>query len=93
MSATACGRCRTRSRRWVPGDWASLGTDGFGCSDTRSALRRHFHVDAESIVAVTLGELAAAGHVKPEVVAEAVRRYRLDDPTFFPTGVSAGGDA
>ncbi|HET8603353.1 MAG TPA: pyruvate dehydrogenase (acetyl-transferring), homodimeric type, partial [Marmoricola sp.] len=78
---------------WVPGRWTSLGTDGFGCSDTRYALRRHFGVDAESIVAATLAELAATGAVKPEVVVEAVRRYRLDDPGFYPTGVSAGGDA
>ena len=78
---------------YVPGRWTSLGTDGFGCSDTRFALRRHFGVDAESVVAVALGELAAMGHVKPEVVAEAISRYRLDDPTYFPTGVSAGGDA
>ncbi|MGK5512372.1 transketolase-like TK C-terminal-containing protein, partial [Brevibacillus formosus] len=35
--------------RWVPGDYTSLGTDGFGMSDTRHALRRHFHVDAESV--------------------------------------------
>ncbi len=34
--------------RWVPGDYTSLGTDGFGMSDTRHALRRHFHVDAET---------------------------------------------
>ncbi|MGW0218913.1 pyruvate dehydrogenase (acetyl-transferring), homodimeric type, partial [Micromonospora chokoriensis] len=39
--------------RWVPGDYTSLGTDGFGMSDTRHALRRHFHVDAESIVVAT----------------------------------------
>jgi pyruvate dehydrogenase E1 component len=78
---------------WVPGRWTSLGTDGFGCSDTRFALRRRFGVDAESIVAVTLAELAATGQVKPDAPAEAVRRYRLDDPTYVPTGVSAGGDA
>ncbi|MGW3794518.1 pyruvate dehydrogenase (acetyl-transferring), homodimeric type, partial [Micromonospora arida] len=44
--------------RWVPGDYTSLGTDGFGMSDTRHALRRHFHVDAESIVVATLRQLA-----------------------------------
>ena len=52
--------------RWVPGDYTSLGTDGFGMSDTRHALRRHFHVDAESIVVATLRQLAlqrrGAGH-------------------------------
>jgi pyruvate dehydrogenase E1 component len=78
---------------WVPGRFTSLGTDGFGCSDTRFALRRRFGVDAESIVAATLAELAATGAVKPELVVEAVRRHRLDDPSYFPTGVSAGGDA
>ena len=46
---------------WVPGDFASLGTDGWGLSDTRSALRRHFQVDAASIAVRTLGSLAAAG--------------------------------
>src|SRR4029079_16855839 len=44
--------------RWVPGDYTSLGTDGFGLSDTRHALRRHFHVDAENVVVATLRRLA-----------------------------------
>ncbi len=47
--------------RWVPGDYTSLGTDGFGLSDTRHALRRHFHVDAESIAVATLRQLALRG--------------------------------
>ncbi len=78
---------------WVPSRWTSLGTDGFGCSDTRFALRRQFGVDSESIVVATLAELAAMGSVDPSTVVEATRRYRLDDPTFYPTGLSAGGDA
>ena len=49
--------------RWVPGDYTSLGTDGFGMSDTRHALRRHFHVDAETIVVATLRQLALRGEV------------------------------
>ncbi len=77
---------------WVPGRWASLGTDGFGCSDTRFALRRHFKVDAESIVVAALSELAATAEVKPDVPTEAVRRYRIDEPDFYPFGISAGGD-
>src|SRR5205823_1114545 len=40
--------------KWVPGDWVSLGTDGFGRSDTRSALRRYFNVDAESIATAAI---------------------------------------
>jgi pyruvate dehydrogenase E1 component len=54
-----------------------LGTDGFGRSDTRPALRRHFQIDAESIVVAVLSELAAAGDIKPETVAEAIQRYDL----------------
>jgi pyruvate dehydrogenase E1 component len=63
---------------WVPGRLAVLGTDGFGRSDTRPALRRHFQIDAESIVVAALAELAAAGDIKPEVVTEAISTYDLD---------------
>ena len=65
--------------RWVPGDWASLGTDGFGRSDTRAALRRYFHVDAASITLAVLTELARRGEVKNEVLRDAIERYRLLD--------------
>ena len=63
--------------QWVPGDWSSLGTDGFGRSDTREALRRHFSVDAESIVLAALTELARLGEIKPEMPADAISRYAL----------------
>jgi pyruvate dehydrogenase E1 component len=66
--------------RWVPGPFSSLGTDGWGFSDTRSAARRFFHVDAESITVAVLGQLAQLGEVKPEVVAQAIAKYRLDVP-------------
>jgi pyruvate dehydrogenase E1 component len=62
---------------WVPGDWSSLGTDGYGRSDTRIALRRYFSVDAESIVLATLTELARRGEVKADAPARAVERYDL----------------
>jgi pyruvate dehydrogenase E1 component len=65
--------------RWVPNDWESLGTDGFGRSDTRAALRRHFHIDAESIAVAVLESLARRGEVKAEVVEQAIERYRLLD--------------
>ena len=64
--------------RWVPRPYGLLGTDGFGRSDTRSALRRHFRIDAQSIVVATLYELALAGEVKDEAVAEAITRYDID---------------
>ncbi len=77
--------------RWVHTDFSVLGTDGFGCSDTRAALRRHFKVDAESIVVQTLSDLARRGEVKRETVREALDRYRLADVTAT-TATEAGGD-
>ena len=65
--------------RWVPGDYTSLGTDGFGFADTRGAARRFFHVDAESIVVAVLAQLARRGEVKPETPREAIDRYQLND--------------
>ena len=65
--------------QWVPGDWSSLGTDGYGRSDTRAALRRHFHTDAESIATAVLIELVRRGEVAPDSAAKAVERYRLSD--------------
>jgi pyruvate dehydrogenase E1 component len=56
---------------WVEQDWSSLGTDGFGLSDTREAARRHFGVDAESIAVAALDRLARRGEVKRETVREA----------------------
>jgi len=64
--------------RWVPAPYTSLGTDGWGFSDTRPAARRFFHVDAESITLAVLGQLVRQGDLKPEVVAEAIAKYRLD---------------
>ncbi|MEU8387654.1 pyruvate dehydrogenase (acetyl-transferring), homodimeric type, partial [Micromonospora sp. NPDC048843] len=72
--------------RWVPGDYTSLGTDGFGMSDTRHALRRHFHVDAESIVVATLRQLARSGAVATTVPAEAAKKYAIDDVNAAPVG-------
>jgi pyruvate dehydrogenase E1 component len=77
--------------RWVPGDYTSLGTDGFGCSDTRAALRRHFHVDAESIAVATLRQLVRRGEVAPEVLKSAQEKYRIDDVTAAPPLETAGG--
>jgi pyruvate dehydrogenase E1 component len=76
---------------WVPGEFTSLGTDGFGLSDTRGALRRHFKVDAASIVVKVLGELAKRGEVKPEAMREAIDRYRLGDVNAAPTAEAEGG--
>jgi pyruvate dehydrogenase E1 component len=64
--------------RWVPRPYTILGTDGFGRSDTRPALRRHFKIDAENIAVAVLQELALAGELDREKVAEAIKRYDLD---------------
>jgi pyruvate dehydrogenase E1 component len=64
--------------RWVPQPFVPLGTDGFGRSDTRAALRRFFEVDAEHTVVAVLSALADLGEVKPEAVAEAIQKYGLD---------------
>ena len=66
--------------RWVPAPFTSLGTDGWGFSDTRLAARRFFHVDPESITVAVLSQLARQGGVKPEVVGQAIAKYRLDLP-------------
>nr|WP_217999831.1 pyruvate dehydrogenase (acetyl-transferring), homodimeric type [Actinomadura formosensis] len=85
---------------WVNADFASLGTDGFGFSDTRAAARRFFHVDAASIVLAVLTRLARHGEIKPEALPRAIERYRLNAPVseVFAGGVGSpesntGGDA
>jgi pyruvate dehydrogenase E1 component len=78
--------------RWVPTDYTSLGTDGFGMSDTRHALRRHFHIDAESIVVATLRQLALRGEIDAAIAAEAAAKYAIDDVTAAPVG-ETGGDS
>ena len=63
---------------WIPGGLFAMGTDGFGRSDTRGPLRRHFEVDAECIAVGTLSRLSATGAIAPHVVAEAIRRLGID---------------
>ncbi|MGZ4800349.1 MAG: pyruvate dehydrogenase (acetyl-transferring), homodimeric type [Acidimicrobiia bacterium] len=70
--------------RFVPHPFIPLGTDGYGYSDTRAALRRHFEVDAAHLVVATLDGLAQLGDVKGEVVAEAIRSYEIDSEAADP---------
>ncbi|MEV6400851.1 pyruvate dehydrogenase (acetyl-transferring), homodimeric type [Streptomyces sp. NPDC051907] len=63
--------------QWVEQDYSSLGTDGFGLSDTREAARRHFGVDAQSITVAALAQLAKRGEVRASAVKEARERYGL----------------
>jgi pyruvate dehydrogenase E1 component len=79
-------------RPWVPGDYATLGADGFGFSDTRAAARRFFKIDGPSIVVRVLEQLVERGEMSPEAPAQAIERYRLHDVTAGTSG-SAGGEA
>ncbi|UKA48100.1 pyruvate dehydrogenase (acetyl-transferring), homodimeric type [Arthrobacter sp. FW305-123] len=79
-------------RQFIPNDFASLGADGFGFSDTRQAARRYFKNDTHSIVAKTLQLLAAKGEVEAGALEKAIEKYRLLDVNAGTTG-GAGGDA
>jgi pyruvate dehydrogenase E1 component len=74
--------------RFVPNRmFVPLGTDGFGRSDTREALRRHFEVDMPHIVVATLYALSLSGEIKPEVVADAIAHYGLNPEAMNPLHV------
>jgi len=75
---------------WVPNGFTSLGTDGFGLSDTRGALRRHFKVDGESITVGVLSQLAKEGKISEKKVEKAVAKYRLADVTAADPGNTEG---
>ncbi|HRV57575.1 pyruvate dehydrogenase (acetyl-transferring), homodimeric type [Phycicoccus sp.] len=79
-------------REWVPGDYGSLGADGFGFSDTRPAARRVFHIDGPSMAAKALQMLADQGKVPADALARAIEKYKLHDVTAGTSG-NSGGDA
>ena len=64
--------------KWVPGTYITLGTDGFGRSDTREQLRSFFEVDRYYVTVSALSALAQDGEVKNDVVLEAMRKYGID---------------
>lgn len=68
-------------RAYVPGDYTTLGADGFGFSDTRPAARRYFNIDAESVTVAALNGLVRAGKLDASVAADAAKKYNLTDPT------------
>ncbi len=69
---------------WVPGGLMTLGTDGFGRSDTRARLRRFFEVDAEMIVIATLYALAQKGQIKKQAVEKAIKDLKVDPEKKYP---------
>ena len=70
--------------KWVPGGLTTLGTDGFGRSDTRVALRRHFETDAPHLVVAVLTALAGRGAADAKELAVAIERYGLDTEAVEP---------
>ncbi|MFP5347402.1 MAG: pyruvate dehydrogenase (acetyl-transferring), homodimeric type, partial [Actinomycetes bacterium] len=80
-------------RQYVPNEYVSLGTDGFGLSDTRAAVRRYFHIDGPSVAYQALSLLANHGEVDSGAPAKAFERYRLDDPSAGTSGSTLGEGA
>lgn len=69
---------------WTPGGLFSLGTDGFGRSDTRPTLRRFFEIDSELIVIATLYKLAESGEIDRKTVAQAIKDLDVDPDKMYP---------
>jgi pyruvate dehydrogenase E1 component len=65
-------------QRWVPGRYMSLGTDGYGRSDGRDALRQHFEVDERFIAVAALKALADDGVLDQQTVSKAIEKYGID---------------
>jgi pyruvate dehydrogenase E1 component len=74
--------------RFVDRPYLSLGTDGFGRSDARDALRSYFEVDSANLVVAVLQQLARGGKIKPSVVAEAIAAFGIDADGRAPFIVS-----
>ena len=70
--------------RWVPRQFVSLGTDGFGRSDARPELRRFFETDAAHLVVVVLSALHSIGQVEAGAVVDAIARYGIDPDAVRP---------
>jgi pyruvate dehydrogenase E1 component len=73
--------------RFIPGQFVPLGTDGFGLSDTREALRRHFEVDAESIALAALDALRNEGKLEASVVERALEELDVDPDKLDPVSI------
>jgi pyruvate dehydrogenase E1 component len=79
-------------RQFIPNEFATLGADGFGFSDTRAAARRYFKIDAHSVVVRALEMLGRRGEVDADAAAKAFEKYSLNDVNAGTSG-NAGGDS
>ena len=71
-------------RAWVPGTFITLGTDGFGRSDSRASLRRFFEVDRYYVTVAALKALADDGEIDNKVVADAIKKFEIDADRVNP---------
>ena len=71
-------------RAYIDTEYRCLGTDGYGRSDSRANLRRHFEVNASYIVVAALYELANRGDIERKVVADAIKRFDIDADKINP---------
>jgi pyruvate dehydrogenase E1 component len=69
---------------WVPGGLTTLGTDGFGRSDTREHLRKFFEIDAPMVVLATLYSLAKKGEIEGKMVQKAIKDLKIDPDKVHP---------
>ncbi|MCH6482804.1 pyruvate dehydrogenase (acetyl-transferring), homodimeric type [Pseudoxanthomonas sp. LH2527] len=74
-------------RAFVPASYTVLGTDGFGRSDTRANLRRHFEVDRYYIAHAAIAALAKEGKMTAKDVSRAIKQYKIDVEKANPIGV------
>jgi len=77
--------------KWVPGQLVSLGTDGFGRSENRTALRDFFEVDAKHIVLATLGALARENKIGIDVVKRAIQELGINPIRRIRQSARIGG--
>ncbi len=70
--------------RWIPKPFLSLGTEGYGRSETREVLRDFFEVDARYVVVGALTALARSGKLKPSVVANAIKDLGINPEKLNP---------
>jgi pyruvate dehydrogenase E1 component len=70
--------------RWLPRPLVSLGTDGFGRSESRAELRHHFEVDARFVAVATLAALARDKQIDPKIVADAIKQFDINPEKVNP---------
>jgi pyruvate dehydrogenase E1 component len=71
-------------RQWIGGRYVTLGTDGYGRSDSRAALRQHFEMDRNYIAVAALKALADDGRVDQATVAQAIEALGVDPDKPVP---------